>query len=354
MACENNSSTCTGMTGAVKLLYTVSQCNAGMRLDAFLAEASPDVHAGENRIISRSAAAKLCESGAVTVNGKAAVKKLKLCAGDTVEAFIPAPRPTEALAEDIPLDIVYEDDDIIVVNKPSGMVVHPAAGNTEGTLVNALLAHCGTGLSGIGGVIRPGIVHRIDKDTSGLLVVAKNDASHTALAEAIKCHAVRRTYVALVCGSFPENSGTVNEPIGRNPVDRKKMAVIHDPGAHSRNAVTHWNVYERYNGASLVICRLETGRTHQIRVHMAFSGHPVLGDPVYGGETGFVFSQNRALIHGQCLHAARLEFSHPRTGKEMSFTAPCPEDMQTLINRLRASAGYAEPFIKIESYTRNT
>ena len=233
------------------------------------------------------------------------------------------------------------------------MVVHPAAGNYNGTLVNALLSHCGNSLSGIGGVIRPGIVHRIDKDTSGLLVVAKNDAAHTALAADIKRHYVKRTYVALLCGAPVEDSGTLNAPIGRHPTDRKKMAVIRAPEAHAREAITHWSICERYNGASMVVCRLETGRTHQIRVHMAYSGHPVLGDPVYGGETGDVYAKYRALIHGQCLHAARLEFTHPRTKESLSFTAPCPADMMTLINRLRASAGYSEPYSDIDRYTQN-
>lgn len=351
---EKKSYNSSDMAEFTEVSYSVSFNDASSRLDAYVAEMAKCSPSDVERTISRSAAAKLCESGLVTVNGKPAVKKQKLNENDLVSVRIPAPRPTEAKAEEIPLDVVYEDDDIIVINKPSGMVVHPAAGNTDGTLVNALLAHCGDSLSGIGGVIRPGIVHRIDKDTSGLLVAAKNDAAHAALAEAIKRHDVKRTYVAVICGSMPDDSGTVNEPIGRHPADRKKMAVIRDLTGHARNAVTHWNICEHYTGASLVVCRLETGRTHQIRVHMAFLGHPVLGDPVYGGETGNVFSQNRGLIHGQCLHAARLEFVHPRTGKLLSLTAPCPDDMQTLINRLRISSGYSEPFTGGEIYTQNT
>ena len=336
---------------------TVTADGDGARLDAYLADAysaSPeDIADGAASSLSRSAAARLCDSGDVTVNGKKAAKKLRLSCGDKITVVIPRPVPLEACAEEIPLDVVFEDDDIIVINKPSGMVVHPAAGNYNGTLVNALLSHCGNSLSGIGGVIRPGIVHRIDKDTSGLLVVAKNDAAHTALAADIKRHYVKRTYVALLCGAPVEDSGTLNAPIGRHPTDRKKMAVIRAPEAHAREAITHWSICERYNGASMVVCRLETGRTHQIRVHMAYSGHPVLGDPVYGGETGDVYAKYRALIHGQCLHAARLEFTHPRTKESLSFTAPCPADMMTLINRLRASAGYSEPYSDIDRYTQN-
>lgn len=336
---------------------TVTADGDGARLDAYLAEAysvsSEAIAEGAASSLSRSAAARLCDNGDVTVNGKKAAKKLRLSCGDKITVAIPRPVPLEACAEEIPLDVVFEDDDIIVINKPSGMVVHPAAGNYNGTLVNALLSHCGSSLSGIGGVIRPGIVHRIDKDTSGLLVVAKNDAAHTALAADIKRHDVIRTYVALLCGVPAEDNGTLNAPIGRHPTDRKKMAVIRAPEAHAREAITHWNICERYNGASMVICRLETGRTHQIRVHMAYSGHPVLGDPVYGGETGDVYAKYRTLIHGQCLHAARLELTHPRTKELLSFTAPCPADMMTLINCLRASAGYSEPYSDIDRYTQN-
>lgn len=342
-------------TGGLKIRLTVAEKDVGKRLDAFLAEASSNAASAGlfgGISLSRSAAARLCEEGLVALDGKTAVKKQKLTAGDEILVSLPAPRPAEAEPEDIPLDIIFEDSDIIVINKPSGLVVHPAAGNPDGTLVNALLAHCGTSLSGIGGVMRPGIVHRIDKDTSGLLVVAKNDAAHATLAADMKIHAVRRTYAALICGSPREDSGTVNEPIGRYPLNRKKMAVLRDPSMHAREAVTHWNICERYNGASLTICRLETGRTHQIRVHMAFIGHTVLGDPLYGGERGDVFTQNRQLIHGQCLHAARLEFNHPRTGEPMCFTAPCPDDMQRLIDKLRHASGYSEPFKSIKEYTK--
>ena len=342
--------------GDVIIRFTVPNESNGERLDAFLAEASPDEASAELSPapgqLSRSAAARLCEDGRVTVCGKVSAKRQKLRAGDIITVALPAPRPAEAQPEEIPLDVIYEDDDIIVINKPSGMVVHPAAGNPDGTLVNALLAHCGSSLSGIGGVMRPGIVHRIDKDTSGLLVVAKNDASHASLAADIKKHAVRRTYIALLCGAMQEDSGTVDAPIGRHPVDRKKMAVIRDPAYRSRDAVTHWQIAERYAGASLVVCRLETGRTHQIRVHMASLGHPVLGDPVYGGEASPIVAQNRSLIHGQCLHAARLELTHPRTGKIMIFTAPCPTDMQNLIDRMRLASGYTQPYTSIEEYIK--
>lgn len=343
--------------GDITIRFTVPAESADVRLDAFLAEASPDeasadIYASAGRL-SRSAAARLCEEGRVTVGGETSNKRRRLHPYEKITVNLPPPRPSEAQPENIPLDIVYEDDDIIVVNKPSGMVVHPAAGNPDGTLVNALLAHCGGSLSGIGGVLRPGIVHRIDKDTSGLLVVAKNDASHAALAADIKRHAVRRTYTALLCGAPREDHGTVVAPIGRHPADRKKMAILRDPSLRAREATTHWKIAERYTGASLAVCRLETGRTHQIRVHMSSLGHPVLGDPVYGGEASPLCSQNRALIHGQCLHAARLELAHPMTGKKMSFFAPCPPDMQSLIDRLRRASGFSEPYKPIEEYTQD-
>ncbi len=340
------------------LLFCVLDTDSGARLDAYLAEASPIEASdaffnGEPYIASRSAAAKLCDEGRVLVNGRAEPKKYKLKIGDRIEVSLPAPQPTDAAPEPIPLDIIYEDGDLIVINKPSGMVVHPAPGNYSGTLVNALLYHCGDSLSGIGGMIRPGIVHRIDKDTSGLLVVAKNDLAHSALAEAIKRHDVRRTYIALLCGTPSEASGTVDRPIGRHPIDRKRMAVIDNPDLPSRPAITHWRICEYYRGSSMVVCRLETGRTHQIRVHMSYLGHPILGDPVYGGETGEAFESNHKLISGQCLHAARLEFVHPRTGEPMSFTAPCPTNMAELIAKLRVSADYCAPYREINEYTKN-
>ena len=301
----------------------------GTRLDQFVAT---------NTELTRSAAARLIEDGAVTVNGKAVAKNYKIGGGDILEIILPEPEPCEALPENIPLDIVYEDDDIIVINKPVGMVVHPAAGNPNGTLVNALLYHCGKSLSGVGGIIRPGIVHRIDKDTSGLLVVAKNDEAHLNLSAQLKEHHVSRIYTAIAVGNFREEEGTVDAPIGRHPVDRKKMAVIHNSELRSRNAVTHWSVMARGeadgNSFTLLRCQLETGRTHQIRVHMASVGHPLLGDAVYGGANTRFESRHRASIVGQCLHAGELHLTHPRTGKKMQFTAPMPQNMQHIVDIL--------------------
>ena len=250
------------------LVLSVTAEDAGKRIDAYVAD---------NSELTRSAAAKLVESRDILVNGKTVAKNYKLKSGDSVEIELHEPEPDKAEPEDIPLDVVYEDDDIIVVNKPSGMVVHPAAGNPCGTLVNALLYHCKGSLSGIGGVVRPGIVHRIDKDTSGLLVVAKNDEAHNFLSEKLKTHDVSRIYYAIVIGSFSEDEGTVDAPIGRHPNDRKKMAVLKEGQGTARNAVTHYKTLARYKGFSLVRCQLETGRTHQIRVHMAYKGHPLLG-----------------------------------------------------------------------------
>ena len=294
---------------------TADTAAAGTRLDVWLADALS---------ITRSAAVRLIEDGGVRVDGKPALKRLKLAGGETVEAEIPDPVPAEAQPEDIPLDIVYEDADIIVVNKPAGMVVHPAAGNPTGTLVNALLWHCGERLSGIGGVIRPGIVHRIDKDTSGLLVVAKHDEAHLTLAAGLKEHAIARVYTAIALGNLREDEGTVDAPIGRHPTDRKRMAVI--------------RVTERFDGFCAVECRLETGRTHQIRVHMASLGHPLLGDPVYGGDKTAFERHHANLIHGQCLHARELHFVHPRTGEPMCFTAPLPADFAAVLEILRRSS----------------
>lgn len=301
---------------------------AGLRLDVWLADALS---------ITRSAAVRLIEDGGVRVDGKPAPKRLKLAGGETVEADIPDPVPAEAQPEEIPLDIVYEDADIVVVNKPAGMVVHPAAGNPTGTLVNALLWHCGERLSGIGGVIRPGIVHRIDKDTSGLLVVAKHDEAHLTLAAGLKDHAIARVYSAIAIGNLREDDGTVDAPIGRHPTDRKRMAVIRDGGS-AREAVTHYRVTERFEGFCCVECRLETGRTHQIRVHMASLGHPLLGDPVYGGDKTSFERHHADLIHGQCLHARELHFVHPRTGEPMCFTAPLPADFAAVLEILRRSS----------------
>lgn len=312
-----------------ELTFTVSAEYADMRLDAYIAAATADGEAA----LSRSAAARLCEEKRVRINGKLATKKDKLAEGDEVTLELPEPEPYEVEPENIPLDVVYEDADIIVINKPKGMVVHPAAGNATGTLVSALLYHCGESLSGIGGVTRPGIVHRIDKDTTGLLVVAKNDLAHASLSEQIKEHSAFRTYVALVIGKLREESGTVDAPIGRHPLDRKKMAVVRNAAA--REALTHWRTLEEFDGVSLVECRLETGRTHQIRVHMAYIGHPVLGDEVYGGSRHPAALRHSSLIDGQCLHAARLELTHPRTQERMTFTAPLPEKTEKLLSILR-------------------
>ena len=311
------------------LIFEVQVDDAGTRLDQFIAARAD---------LTRSAAARLIEEGAVTVNSKAVAKNYKIAKGDAVEITLPEPEAAEAIPENIPLDIVYEDEDIIVINKPVGMVVHPAAGNPTGTLVNALLYHCGASLSGVGGVIRPGIVHRIDKDTSGLLVVAKNDEAHLALSAQLKEHRVSRIYTAIVIGNFREESGTVDAPIGRHPVDRKKMAVIHNSDLRSRDAVTHWSVISRGeadgNTFTLLRCQLETGRTHQIRVHMASVGHPLLGDTVYGGANTRFEAKHRASITGQCLHAGELRLTHPRTDKEMQFTAPMPANMRHVVDIL--------------------
>lgn len=290
----------------------------GSRLDKYIAEASVG--------LSRSAAVTLIENGGVTVNGEVVGKKYKLSAGDRVEVNIPEPVPYEAKAEDIPLDIVYEDNDLLVVNKPKGMVVHPAAGNYEGTLVNALLYHCGDSLSGINGVLRPGIVHRIDKDTSGLLMVAKNDNAHASLAAQIKEHSFTREYEAVVFGSLKNDEGTVDAPIGRNPNDRKKMCVTE---RNSKNAVTHYKVLCRYKGYTHIRCRLETGRTHQIRVHMAYLGHPVAGDPVYGVKS------EKVSFSGQCLHAKKIGFIHPATNEYMEFDSALPPYFQDFLTKLR-------------------
>lgn len=304
------------------LYLAVSAEDKGTRLDQFVAT---------NADLTRSAAARLIEDGAVTVNGKAVAKNYKVNQNDAIEIILPEPEAAEAIPENIPLDIVYEDDDIIVVNKPVGMVVHPAAGNPTGTLVNALLYHCGESLSGVGGVIRPGIVHRIDKDTSGLLVVAKNNDAHLFLSQEIKEHKVSRIYHAIAIGRIDENV-TLDFPIGRSAVDRKKMAVTEK---NSKNAVTHVEVMESFVGATYVKCILETGRTHQIRVHLSHIGHPLLGDEVYGSAK---LPLNREYMRdnpGQCLHAAELELTHPRTGEKMRFTCPLPEYFTNVLQKLR-------------------
>lgn len=306
------------------MTYTVSDLDAGKRLDAYLAEVAD---------MSRSAAAKLIESGEVTVGGKKTEKKHQLKAGDEIEVVVPEAEEYEALPENIPLSVVYEDADIIVINKPSGMVVHPAPGNYTGTLVNALLYHCKGSLSGIGGVMRPGIVHRIDKDTSGLLVVAKNDFSHRALSEELGYHGIEREYHALVRGGFKEEAGTVDLPIGRHPVDRKKMAVIKN-GDRAREAVTHYEVLRAYGQISYLKLRLETGRTHQIRVHMSHLGHALLGDEVYASTKIPFEKQHAPLFDGQILHAKRLTLTHPRTGERMTFECELPDNFKKLIEIL--------------------
>ncbi|MBQ7153697.1 MAG: RluA family pseudouridine synthase [Clostridia bacterium] len=288
--------------------------------------------------MSRSAAARLIESGSVSLNGSPVSKKTKVREGDTVCLTLDEPVPSAILPEDIPLDILYEDGDLLIVNKPSGMVVHPAPGNETGTLVNALLNHCGDSLSGIGGVIRPGIVHRIDKETSGLLVVAKNDRSHQFLTEQLQGHRIDRVYTAILIGTPAQESGTVDAPIGRHPVDRKKMAVVRD-GHSGRESVTHYRLLESFGGLSYVRCSLETGRTHQIRVHMAFIGHPVLGDPLYGGSAHPFCKKHPQLVEGQFLHAGEITLIHPTTGKELHFTCPLPANMAKALEIIRAAAG---------------
>ncbi len=308
---------------------TVSEDQEGKRLDALLSEVTG---------MTRSSVVRLIENGNITVNGKSVSKKEKPVAGSVIEWNLPKPEPAKTQAQEIPLDIVYEDRDIIVINKPVGLVVHPAAGNPDKTLVNALLWHCGDSLSGIGGEIRPGIVHRIDKDTSGLLVVAKNDTAHLSLAEQIKEHKVSRVYTAIVIGNLREDAGTIDAPIGRHPTDRKRMAIIRDGKSRSRNAVTHWKVLSRGeadgNRFTLVRCELETGRTHQIRVHLSSIGHPILGDSLYGGSHTAFEKAHRGLIHGQCLHAGELTLTHPVTGEQMTFRADLPDDYQKLVRIL--------------------
>lgn len=296
---------------------TVDGENSDLRLDKYLVSQLED--------FTRSAVSKLIEGGQVKVNEKTASKNYKCKAGDRVVIEIPDPVELDVTAENIPLDIVYEDSDLLVVNKPKGMVVHPAAGNYSGTLVNALLYHCKDSLSGINGVIRPGIVHRIDKDTSGLLIVAKNDTAHLDLAQQIKEHSFHRAYQAVAYGNFKGDNGTVNQPIGRHPKDRKKMAVTYK---NSKNAVTHYEVISRYEKFTHIRCVLETGRTHQIRVHMAYIGHPLAGDEVYGPKK--VITE----LNGQCLHAGELGFVHPRTKEYMEFTAPLPEYFTNFLKKL--------------------
>ena len=299
------------------ILLRASEESKNQRLDAFLASSLDG--------LTRSQATRLIESGEVAVDGKPVSKSYKLAGGEDIAVTLPEPEPVEAVPQDIPLDVVYEDADVIVVNKPSGMVVHPAPGHPDGTLVNALLYHCAGTLSGIGGALRPGIVHRIDRDTSGLIIAAKNDAAHQYLSAQLADHTLARTYECIVVGALREDRGTVDAPIARHPTDRKRMAVV----AGGREAVTHWEVIARYPGYTHVRCRLETGRTHQIRVHMAYIGHPILGDTVYGAK------KEVPGLTGQCLHAVGLRFLHPRTHEVVELSCPLPEEFTRMLQKIR-------------------
>jgi 23S rRNA pseudouridine1911/1915/1917 synthase len=314
----------------------VPQENEGERLDAFLAARFPDM--------SRSAFQRLIEDGCVTVNAQPSRASSKVKGGDLVSYTIPSPAPSDIEPQEIPLDIVYEDNDIIVINKPKGIVVHPAPGAPEGTLVNALLAHC-KGLSAVGGVERPGIVHRLDKDTSGLMVVAKNDTAHHSLQKQIQARTAERKYLALIWGNPRFEQAQVDAPIGRHPTSRKKMAVIAAPSVHrAREAITDIRVLERLGLMTLIEAKLRTGRTHQVRVHTAYAGHPIVGDPVYSGDRrlhdggkSFISVVNRLIdeLHGQALHAYHLSFDHPVTGERLEFASPMPEEMKRLIDFVR-------------------
>ena len=297
--------------------YTFVVKNAGVRIDRFLTDNIPE--------ITRSAVQKIIDEANVTVNGEVVSKNYKCRVGDNVDVTVPDAKPLEAVGQNIPIDIVYEDEHLLVVNKPKGMVVHPANGNPDGTLVNALLYHCGDSLSGINGVIRPGIVHRIDKDTSGLLIVAKSDKAHIGLAQQIKDHSFSRAYEAVVYGNIKEDSGTICQPIGRDTKDRKRMAVTMK---NSKPATTHYEVIKRYGDFTHVRCVLETGRTHQIRVHMAYLGHPVAGDAVYGPRK--VITR----LNGQCLHAKHIGFVHPVTNEYLEFESDLPEYFTSFLNYL--------------------
>ena len=299
------------------ILLRASEESKNQRLDAFLASSLDG--------LTRSQATRLIESGEVAVNGRAVSKSYKLAGGEDIAVTLPEPEPVEAVPQDIPLDVVYEDADVIVVNKPSGMVVHPAPGHPDGTLVNVLLYHCAGTLSGVGGALRPGIVHRIDRDTSGLIIAAKNDAAHQYLSAQLADHTLARTYECIVVGALREDRGTVDAPIARHPTDRKRMAVV----AGGREAVTHWEIIARYPGYTHVRCRLETGRTHQIRVHMAYIGHPILGDTVYGAK------KEVPGLTGQCLHAVGLRFLHPRTHEVVELSCPLPEEFTRMLQKIR-------------------
>ena len=296
---------------------TLRADQTGERADALVSRLVPD--------LTRSGAQKLLERGAVTLEGRPVRKNDKPAPGSILEVILPDPESVDVVPQNIPLDVVYEDDHVIVVNKPVGLVVHPAPGHPNGTLVNALLYHCGNSLSGINGELRPGIVHRIDRDTSGLIISAKNDRAHLALAAQLQDHSLARTYEAVAVGNLKEDSGTVNAPIGRHPADRKKMAIDRKNG---REAVTHWSVLARYPGYTQVECRLETGRTHQIRVHLASIGHSLLGDTVYGAK------KSVPGLAGQCLHARRLRFVHPATGETMELECPLPDWFQAVLRKI--------------------
>lgn len=297
--------------------FTVNEEMSGMRLDSLLAEVLD---------MSRSSAASLIEDGNVLCKGVALRKNYKVSAGDDLQIALPEIRELEVIAQDIPLDIVFEDEHLLVINKAQGMVVHPAAGNWDGTLVNALLYHCGDSLSGINGVHRPGIVHRLDKDTSGLMLVAKTDDAHQGISEQIQAHTVERIYHTVLIGHLKEPEGVVDMPIGRHATDRKRMCVTYK---NSKNAVTHYKTIEEYIGYSYVQCRLETGRTHQIRVHMAHLGHPVLGDTVYGAKS------NPFKLEGQCLHSKTVAFTHPITGENMFFESELPEYFRNALDKVK-------------------
>lgn len=296
---------------------TVTCTETGVRMDVALTQLLEDV--------TRSAAQRLLEEGRVTCGGRTVKKNEKTMAGQVLTVDLPEPEAVDIVPQDIPLDIRYEDDDVIVLNKPKGLVVHPAAGHADGTLVNALLYHCAGSLSGINGELRPGIVHRIDKDTSGLLIVAKNDFAHQKLAAQLADHTLARTYEAIVCGGVKDDSGTIDAPIGRHPTDRKKMAVTEK---NSRHAVTHYEVIARYRGYTHIRCRLETGRTHQIRVHTAYKGHPILGDMVYGHK------KPELGMDSQCLHARELTFLHPRTDEPVTVRCELPEYFTEVLSKL--------------------
>lgn len=309
-----------------KIVLTPDAGDAGERIDVYLAREAD---------MTRSAVQKLLDDGAVSAGCIPVRKNYKLRTGDKITVVLPEPEVLDVIPQNIPLDIVYEDEYLLVVNKPKGMVVHPAAGNPDGTLVNALMYHCQDSLSSINGIIRPGIVHRIDKDTSGLLIVAKCNEAHLGLAEQIKEHSFTRIYNAIVAGNFKADSGTVDAPIGRHPVDRKKMAVLRSGCAGAREAVTHYAVKERFGAYTYLELKLETGRTHQIRVHMASIGHPVIGDPVYKSNHDKFERSNATLLNGQCLHARVIGFTHPITGKELYFDSGLPDYFEQILDKLR-------------------